>query len=43
MYDENRSGRISPRTWFKTTIASFARLPRTFMKSYLNGKGWAKH
>lgn len=42
LYYENRSGRKSSRTWSETAIGSFARLPRSFMKGFLNGKGWAK-
>lgn len=42
LYYANRSGIKSNRTWSETAIGSFARLPRTFMKDFLNGKGWAK-
>ncbi|MEC0176799.1 oxygen-insensitive NADPH nitroreductase [Paenibacillus favisporus] len=38
-YEEIRS---QSRTWSETAIGSFKSLPRSFMKDYLNGKGWAK-
>ncbi|MFL0475427.1 oxygen-insensitive NADPH nitroreductase [Priestia sp. 179-F W1.4 NHS] len=42
LYYENRSGNKQSRTWSDTAIGSLARLPRSFMKDFLNSKGWAK-
>lgn len=42
LYYANRSESKSNRTWSKTAIGSFARHPRSFMKDFLNRKGWAK-
>lgn len=41
-YYAKRSGGPIDRRWSKTAIGSLKRLPRTFIKDYLNGKGWAK-
>lgn len=46
-YDENtklyyEETRNQTRTWSETAIGSLKRLPRSFMKDYLNRKGWAK-
>lgn len=42
LYYSNRSGRKSNRTWSETAIGSLAHLPRSFMKDFLNRRGWAK-
>ncbi|MEK4664537.1 oxygen-insensitive NADPH nitroreductase [Priestia sp. FSL H7-0729] len=39
-YEETRN---QSRSWSDTAIGSLKRLPRSFMKDYLNDKGWAKH
>lgn len=42
-YYSVRSGESSDRSWAKTAISSLNRLPRTFIKDFLNKKGLSKH
>ncbi|MFV0559668.1 MAG: oxygen-insensitive NADPH nitroreductase [Enterococcus sp.] len=41
-YYEERSGKKENRTWGNSTVGSFVRKPRKFMKEFLNSKGFAK-
>ncbi|MEJ8305158.1 oxygen-insensitive NADPH nitroreductase [Saccharibacillus sacchari] len=43
LYYSKRNGQPSTRTWSDTAIGSLIRLPRSFMKEFLTGRGWAKH
>lgn len=42
-YYATRNGHKKPGSWAQTALGSLRRLPRTFMKDYLNRHGWAKH
>ncbi|MCG7339258.1 oxygen-insensitive NADPH nitroreductase [Staphylococcus sp. ACRSN] len=42
-YYSLRSGELSDRAWAKTAVSSLNRLPRTFIKDFLNKRGLSKH
>lgn len=42
-YYATRNGHKKTGSWAQTALGSLRRLPRAFMKDYLNRHGWAKH
>ncbi|ANY70232.1 NADPH-dependent oxidoreductase [Paenibacillus sp. BIHB 4019] len=43
LYYAARAGEKRKHTWSESAISSFIRHPRSYMKSFLNGRGWARN